>query len=149
MRPDTMKISVNSGNARLDWVADAIEGFIEATLGEGSYGHVADLREVKSAISEAISNAYYHAYPVTAPGEIEIQCTLDFDNNNRLTVIVKDTGNGIADIEKARQPFYTRFKENLEHSGMGFTILETFMDTCEVVSEIGRGTTVTMTKQLS
>lgn len=100
-----------------------------------------EISDVKIAVSEAVTNAIIHGYE-NGPGTILISATLD---NGRLEVTVVDYGVGIADIELARQPLYTT-KPELERSGMGFTIMENFMDEFSVESEADRGTTVTMAK---
>jgi stage II sporulation protein AB (anti-sigma F factor) len=100
-----------------------------------------EISDVKTAVSEAVTNAVIHGYE-NGPGTIVLTATLQ---GRRLEVTVVDYGVGIADLEQARQPLYTS-KPELDRSGMGFTIMENFMDTCSVVSETGKGTTVTMSK---
>ena len=99
------------------------------------------LSEVKTAVSEAVTNAVIHGYRgkegvITLEGKLE---------NNTVTFCVSDSGTGIADIEKAREPLYSGMPGG-ERSGMGFTIMETFMDSVAVESIPGEGTKVTMTK---
>jgi stage II sporulation protein AB (anti-sigma F factor) len=103
-----------------------------------------ELEDIKTAVSEAVTNAIVHAYPdslgtVTLKGRILA--------GNTLEIVVKDCGRGIPDIEKARQPMFTTGGE--ERSGMGFTIMESFMDQLTVKSVPGKGTTVTMRRKIS
>ena len=98
---------------------------------------------IVTPVSEAVTNAIIHGYEEKV-GYVLMRCIL---KEKQLTVCVQDFGQGIADIARAREPFYTT-KPELERSGMGFAFMETFMDHVEVTSEIGVGTTVTMTKQL-
>jgi len=104
-----------------------------------------EINEVKTAVSEAVTNAIIHGYGEKG-GEIVITCTLRADNT--LEVIIKDTGVGIEDLEQAREPLFTT-RPDLERSGMGFTVMEEFMDSVSVDSKPGQGTVVTMTKKLS
>lgn len=103
-----------------------------------------ELEDIKTAISEAVTNAIVHAYP-DAIGMVTLK--LRVCPGNVLELTVKDKGRGIPDIEKARQPMFTTGGE--ERSGMGFTIMESFMDQLTVRSVPGRGTTVTMKKKLA
>lgn len=103
---------------------------------------IEELADVKTAVSEAVTNAIIHGYE-DKPGTITLNCSI---NGRKITVEVIDYGKGIEDIELARQPLYTS-KPELERSGMGFTVMETFMDSLEVESEQGKGTRVVMTKE--
>ncbi|MBS4030797.1 MAG: anti-sigma F factor [Clostridiales bacterium] len=100
-----------------------------------------EISDVKTAVSEAVTNAVIHGYE-NGPGTIVITASL---TGRRLEVTVVDYGVGITDIKQARQPLFTS-KPELDRSGMGFTIMENFMDDCQVISEPGSGTTVTMSK---
>ena len=102
-----------------------------------------ELEDIKTAVSEAVTNAIVHAYP-DAIGKVAVRARICPGNVLELTV--KDHGRGIADVEKAREPLYTTGGE--ERSGMGFTIMESFMDKLTVRSVPGRGTTVLMRKKL-
>lgn len=104
---------------------------------------IEEMADIKTAVSEAVTNSIVHGYEDTM-GSIDIECTL---NGRTTEIIVTDKGKGIADIAKAREPLYTTRPE-MERSGMGFTVMETFMDEVEVVSELGVGTTVTMRKTM-
>jgi len=98
-----------------------------------------ELGDIKTAVSEAVTNAIVHAYPDTL-GRIVVKARILEDNI--LEIVVRDWGRGIADVEKARQPLFTTGGE--ERSGMGFTIMESFMDKLTVRSLEGKGTRVTM-----
>lgn len=103
-----------------------------------------ELIEIKTVVSEAVTNSIIHGYNNDRDELISITCII-YDGEIDLTVT--DTGVGIANIEEAREPLYTS-KAELERSGMGFTIIENFMDSVEVTSNLGEGTMVRMTKQL-
>ncbi len=100
-----------------------------------------EVADIKTALSEAITNAIIHGYEGEVH-KIRIECRI---KENTIYVTVKDTGKGIADIEKAMQPMYTT-KPELERSGMGFVFMEAFMDRVRVESEPGQGTAVHMEK---
>ena len=101
---------------------------------------IEEINDLKTAVSEAVTNCVVHAYSNNA-GIIDISAEI---LDNTLTVIISDKGKGIADIEKARTPMYTSGGD--ERSGMGFTIMETFMDDLKVYSSPNQGTSITMTK---
>jgi len=103
-----------------------------------------ELEDIKTAVSEAVTNAIVHAYPETI-GKVSVKGRIC--PGNILEVTVKDRGRGIPDVDKARQPMFTTGGE--ERSGMGFTIMESFMDKMAVRSVAGRGTTVVMRKKLA
>ena len=102
-----------------------------------------ELDDVKTAVSEAVTNAIIHGYQ-SREGVIYIEAVVC---GKELTVVVKDTGMGISDIKKAMEPMFTSDKTG-ERSGMGFSFMEAFMDQVLVVSEPGIGTTVTMKKKI-
>ena len=102
-----------------------------------------ELGDVKTAVSEAVTNAIVHAYPDTL-GKVELKLRLY--PGNELELIVRDWGVGIPDIEQARTPLFTTGNE--ERSGMGFTIMESFMDKLTVKSTPGKGTVVSMRKRI-
>ncbi len=102
---------------------------------------VEELAEIKTAVSEAVTNVIIHGYK-RREGVVYIECETGKDS---LTVIVSDKGEGIADISLARTPMYTSNPDG-ERSGMGFTVMETFMDEVNVASLPGAGTTVMMKK---
>ena len=103
-----------------------------------------ELGDIKTAVSEAVTNAIVHGYPENF-GRIVMK--LRIREGNILEIVVKDWGVGIADVEQARKPMFTT--GNDERSGMGFTIMESFMDTLRVRSAPQKGTTVTMRKRIS
>ena len=107
---------------------------------------VSEIGDIKTAVSEAVTNAVVHAYDEEREENL-IEICADIDCDNVLTVSVRDFGKGIADVEEAKEPFFTT-KPDEERSGMGFTIIETFMDEMTVESEPGRGTKVVMRKRI-
>lgn len=126
--------SANEGFARSAVAAFAAQ--LDPTLDE--------LGDIKTAVSEAVTNAIVHAYPDTL-GKIHLRAAI-FDGGV-LEVIVRDKGRGIADVAQARQPLYTTGGE--ERSGMGFTIMESFMDSLVVRSVPGKGTVVAMKRRIA
>ena len=104
-----------------------------------------ELSDIKCAISEAVTNAIVHGYRDVL-GEVVL--TMKLYDDRVFWAEIKDRGVGIADVEEAKRPLYTTDPEN-ERSGMGFTIIENFMDTLKVQSSLGKGTRVTVTKKLS
>jgi len=126
-------LSINEGFARS--VVGAFATQLNPTLEE-----VAD---IKTAVSEAVTNAIVHAYPDRI-GEIVISASL---SGQTLEVSISDKGVGISDIEQARQPFFSTAGDE-SRSGMGFTVMETFMDEVTVISSPGEGTTVRMLKTI-
>ena len=102
-----------------------------------------ELNDIKTAVSEAVTNPVVHAYPDEL-GTVQVRVRILPDE--RLEIVVKDHGIGINDVARARTPMYTTGGE--ERSGMGFTIMESFMDTLRVKSVPGRGTTVTMCRRI-
>lgn len=102
-----------------------------------------ELGDIRTAVSEAVTNCIVHAYPDKI-GEIMLRCRILKDNI--LDIVVKDKGIGIADIEQAKRPMYTTGGH--DRSGMGFTIMESFMTSFDVSSEPGKGTTVHMRRRI-
>ena len=105
---------------------------------------VEEIEEIKTAVSEAVTNAIIHGYD-DGFGTVIMKCKLYQD---RVIIEVIDNGKGIEDIVKAREPLYTS-RPDMERSGMGFTVMESFMDELDVYSEFGKGTKVIMVKQFS
>ena len=103
-----------------------------------------ELEDIKTAVSEAATNAIVHAYPDRI-GKVTVKVRICTEQV--LEITVRDYGRGIPDVEKARQPMFTTGGE--ERSGMGFTIMESFMDSVLVRSVVGRGTTVVMKKKIA
>ena len=133
MRLEFSSVSENESFARV-----AVAAFIaqlDPTLDE--------VTEIKTVVSEAVTNAIIHGYHNEPHHTITLSCAID---GNEVKLAIEDTGFGIEDIDTARVPLYTS-KPELERSGMGFTIIENFMDAVEITSEPGKGTTLEMTKQ--
>jgi len=103
--------------------------------------NIEDLADIKTVVSEAVTNCIIHAYE-NAEGVIKIEARI-FANS--IEIEISDTGKGIENIEQAREPLYTS-KPDLERSGMGFTIMDSFMDELKIESVVGLGTKVTMKK---
>ncbi len=104
---------------------------------------IEEIADIKTAVSEAVTNAIVHAY-VGTQGTVVMSARIE--GEHEMSVTIEDHGKGIADVEKAMQPFYTTQPE-MERSGMGFAVMQTFMDTLEVTSRPGEGTCVHMTKR--
>ncbi len=102
-----------------------------------------ELSDVKTVVSEAVSNAIIHGYE-HEPGIVELRLAIEA---GILTLTIKDNGQGIDDIEQVKEPLYTT-KPECERSGMGFTIMDQFMDRCQIQSSPGKGTVVTLEKIL-
>ncbi len=102
---------------------------------------IEELADIKTAVSEAVTNAIIHGYE-DREGIVKIECKMYAGS---IQIEISDTGKGIENIERAREPLYTS-KPNLERSGMGFTIMESFMDEVKIESIMGLGTKVTMRK---
>ena len=126
--------SANEGFARA--AAACFAAQLDPTLEE--------VNDIKTAVSEAVTNAIVHAYPDVI-GKVSMK--LRIREGHILEIAVRDWGVGIADVEQARTPLFTTGNE--ERSGMGFTIMESFMDTLRVRSAPGKGTTVTMARRIS
>ena len=104
---------------------------------------IEEISDIKTAVSEAVTNAIIHGYE-EKDGIVEINCKII---NNLVCIEIIDNGKGIEDVNMARQALYTT-KPELERSGMGFTIMESFMDDLKIESKIGQGTKVTMKKKI-
>lgn len=102
-----------------------------------------ELSEIKTAVSEAVTNAIIHGYN-EGEGTVVLE---GYIRGDEVEFVITDSGKGIEDIEKAREPLYTG-KPEMERSGMGFTIMETFMDKVSVESKVGKGTTIRMSKRI-
>lgn len=102
-----------------------------------------ELGDIKTAVSEAVTNCIVHAYPDSI-GKISLRATIN--DARELEIIIRDWGTGIEDVEQAKEPMFTTGGE--ERSGMGFTIMESFMDKMRVRSVRGKGTTVTLRKKI-
>ena len=133
MNVEFLSLSENEGFARV--VAAAFATQLNPTA--------AELAEIKTAVSEAVTNAIIHGYENTS-GTVRMEAKI---HKNTLEISVIDYGWGIADIDEARKPLFTG-KPELERSGMGFSIMESFMDSVKIISRLGEGTTVRMTKTI-
>ena len=103
-----------------------------------------EISDIKTSVSEAVTNCNVHAYP-NSIGDIYISC--EILKGNVLKIKIRDKGCGIEDVDKARQPLFTTGGE--ERAGLGFAVMESMMDTVRVISKCGKGTTVTMKKKIS
>ncbi len=103
-----------------------------------------EISDIKTAVSEAVTNAIIHGYEGKRDNQVILRCEI---RDREIKVVVSDTGVGIPDIEKAKEPLFTT-KPEMERSGMGFVFMEAFMDRLEVESDVGKGTTVTMYKRI-
>ncbi|MDS0524079.1 anti-sigma F factor [Clostridium sp. SHJSY1] len=106
---------------------------------------IEEITDVKTAVSEAVTNSIIHGYEGKEDKKVFIEAEL---LKNEITITIIDHGNGIEDVEKAKEPLYTS-RPDLERSGMGFTVMETFMDSMEVESKRGEGTRVVLKKKFS
>ncbi len=132
---EIMSISENESFARV--AVGAFISQLDPTMEE--------LTEIKTVVSEAVTNSVIHGYQNEPSHKIAITCIL---HEEEIELIIADKGIGIENINEARQPLYTS-KPELERSGMGFTIIENFMDSVEVVSSKEKGTTMHMKKILT
>ncbi len=133
-----MKLEIPSKSSNESFVRAAISAFaVQMDM------TVEEMADIKTAVSEAVTNAIVHAYS-DIKGVINIMCRI-FENE--IEIRVEDFGKGISDVDKAMQPLYTENPDG-ERSGMGFTVMQTFMDSLEVKSVIGEGTVVTMRKRI-
>ena len=104
-----------------------------------------EMNDVKTAVSEAVTNSIIHGYENREDGLVRIDAEI---NENEVTLVIIDKGSGIEDIQQAMEPLYTS-RPDLERSGMGFTVMETFMDELDVESEKGIGTKVVIKKKFN
>ena len=131
MRLEFISKSSNEAFARISVAAFASQ--LDPTIEE--------LVDIKTAVSEAVTNSIIHGYD-KKQGVVKISAWL---KSNEIIIEISDKGKGIENVEIAKEPLYTT-KPNLERSGMGFTIMESFMDKMEVESVVGLGTKITMSK---
>ena len=108
---------------------------------------VEELADIKTSVSEAVTNSIIHGYRDTV-GVIYIECEARVENTCVIEITVRDEGVGIPDVERAMEPLFTTAPDE-ERSGMGFTVMQSFMDTLDVISEKGKGTTVKMSKKIN
>lgn len=135
MKLEFSAVSQNEAFARVS--VGAFVAQIDPTMDE--------LTEIKTVVSEAVTNAIIHGYEENPNGKITIIARIEDDS---IELSVSDSGRGIENIEQAKEPLFTT-KPELERSGMGFTIMENFMDEVEITSKVGAGTTVYMKKRLA
>ncbi len=136
---DILNIKVNALSAN--------ESFLRSTVGAyctRTNPSIETISDIKTAISEAVTNAIVHGYSGDIKGIIDLSAKIE---DNVLYVTISDYGKGISNVEQALQDFYTT-KADEERSGLGFTIMQSFMDTLEVNSVLGEGTSVKMSKRL-
>ena len=132
-----VKFSAKSENESLSRVIVAsFAAKLDPTLDE--------LSDIKMAVSEAVTNSIIHGYDEDESKSVYLRCEL---KDRTIKVVIEDRGNGIEDVKQAMQPMYTS-KPELERSGMGFSFMESFMDSLDVVSIKGEGTKVVMTKTI-
>ncbi|MBS7315239.1 MAG: anti-sigma F factor [Clostridiaceae bacterium] len=134
---DKMKLEIESKSINEGFARAAVAAFaarLDPSLEE--------LGDIKTAVSEAVTNCIVHAYPDSI-GLVQINCRVFEDY---IEIKIRDYGRGIADIARAREPMYTT--GGSDRSGMGFTVMESFMDELRVRSREGIGTTVTMQKRI-
>lgn len=138
MKSETMKLLVEA-KAQNESFARAVVGAFASRINP----NLEQLSDIQTAVSEAVTNCIVHGYNGKV-GNIEITATIE---GKSITIEITDHGWGISDVDKARQAFYTTCAD-MERSGMGFTIMEAFMDEVKVSSTPGIGTTVSMTKEI-
>ena len=133
-----VKFSAKSENESLARIiAASFAAKLDPTLDE--------MADIKTAVSEAVTNAIIHGYDEDESKFVYLKCRLE---GNKIEIKVEDEGNGIEDVDLAMQPLYTS-KPELERSGMGFSVMESFMDDVKVSSIKDKGTKVTMLKNIS
>ncbi len=139
MIENEMKLTIPSRSANESFARVAVTAFfaqLDPTIDE--------IADIKTAVSEAVTNCIVHAYKETI-GKIHI--TAQIHGDHRVVVRIRDTGCGIPDIDQAMEPLYTTC-DNGERAGLGFAVMQSFMDKVKVYSREGRGTTVVLTKKL-
>ncbi len=139
-KQNTMKLQLDSRSVNESFARSAVAGFVaqlDPTLDE--------LADIKTAVSEAVTNCTVHAYPGTL-GKVYI--TVKLFGDGVVSITVADKGVGIEDVKKAREPLFTT-GDKAERSGLGFAVMESFMNTLKVYSAPGKGTRVLMSKKLA
>ncbi|MBR5127194.1 MAG: anti-sigma F factor [Roseburia sp.] len=138
MRTNQMQLQFDAKSVNESFARVAVAAFLtelNPTIDE--------MEDIKTAVSEAVTNAIIHGYQLKE-GQVRLFCKVW---GMQVEIRIEDDGVGIADIEKAMEPFFTT-KPEMERSGMGFSFMEAFMDEVEVVSVVGKGTTVIMRKEI-
>lgn len=138
MENNEMKLTIKSYSENEIFARSVVASFCV-----GLNPTIEEIGDIKTAVSEAVTNCVVHAYP-NSVGDIDISVSIV---DNMVTIKIQDYGVGIKDVKRAMQPFYTSKPYN-ERSGMGFTVMEGFMDKVEVSSKVDQGTTVVMTKEI-
>ena len=131
-----MKIKARSEN-------EAFARQVVSSFAIGMNPTIDELEDIQTVVSEAVTNSIVHAYNNDSDKIIDIKASLD---NDSMEIIIEDYGVGIDDVDKAVEPFFTTKPED-ERSGMGFTLMKSFMDEFELVSKLGEGTKVRMVKR--
>ena len=138
--PDTVKLVFEARSVNESFARAAVAAFA-ARLDP----NLEELSDIKTAVSEAVTNCIVHAYP-DRPGLVHITVRTDAEKGT-VRIVVRDTGVGIADVAQARQAMFTT--GGPDRSGMGFTVMESFMDDVRVRSAPGKGTTVTLLRRIA
>ena len=142
-----MKNRINDNEVKLEFISksnnEAFARISIAAFVSQLDPTIEEISDIKTAVSEAVTNAIVHGYEDTL-GIVTVVCRI---HENEVYIEVSDNGKGIENVEMAKQPLYTT-RPNLERSGMGFTIMESFMDDLNVQSILGLGTKVTMRKKI-
>lgn len=134
-----MRLSFPSKSCNESFARGAISSFIM-----GLDPTVSELSDLKTAVSEAVTNCIVHAYRLQ-PGTVYIYASVS--DNNTVTVKIRDKGVGIEDVKKAMEPLFTTAPEE-ERAGLGFAVMQSFCDKVKVKSTVGKGTTVTLIKKV-
>lgn len=135
---NNMKVSFSAQNCNVVFARTVAMGFLVNLK-----INVSVLNEIKTAISEAVTNAIVHGYLSDAAKHVEMEMYYDAE---QIKIIIRDYGVGIEDVEKAKEPLFTT-KESEDRAGLGFTIMEVFMDSLKVTSELGKKTEIEMIKK--
>jgi len=138
---NNLRIEIDSNILNIAVVRVAVATFVSA-----SDISIDDLMDIKTAVSEAVTNSIEHGYE-NYPGKVVVEVKITSITDDVVTIIIKDDGIGISDIDLATTPTYTS-KPELEHAGLGFTIMESFMDQIEIDSSVDIGTTIKLIKVL-
>jgi len=140
MNENSMKLSFSSVSQN-----EAFARAVAAAFATQLNPTIEELSDIRTAVSEAVTNAIIHGYGNDPTRMVHLECRIC---GAELEVTVRDVGRGIADVALAMQPFFTT-APSLERSGMGFAVMEAFMDSVAVYSEVGQGTSVVMKKKIS
>lgn len=142
MRKDRMRLEMDRASENEAFARVAVAAFVARVN-----PLVEQVEDIKTAVSEAVTNAIVHGYPKDVPQELGQVIVCAALEGEKVHITVEDHGVGIEDISLAREPFYTTILDG-SRSGMGFCLMDAFMDEVQVWSEIGKGTRITMTKRL-